>query len=64
MTTAEWVRQSLRAAREAGAGADPRSKLEAVRTAVTNSYPSGDIDQILAEIEGGYLGERQGRDLP
>jgi hypothetical protein len=62
MTTAEWVRQSLRAARESEPRSDASSKLEAVRKAMTYSFPTGDIDQLLAEIEGGYLGERPGRD--
>jgi len=63
-STAEWVRQSLRAARETGGGPDPRSKLEAVRTAVQHSFPVGDIDEMLAEIEGGYLGDRPGQGAP
>ena len=29
-------------------------KLEAVRLAVQHEYPTGDIDQVLAEIESGY----------
>jgi hypothetical protein len=62
MTTAEWVRQSLRAARQEGVGSDPYSKLEAVRKAMTHSFPTGDIAQLLAEIEGGYTGEHSSRD--
>jgi hypothetical protein len=56
LTTAEWVRQSLRAARDSAAGSDQRTKLEAVRTAATHSYPIADIDALLAEIESGYTG--------
>jgi hypothetical protein len=51
MTTAEWVRASLRAALPAEAGSTTRFKLEAVRTAMSYSYPVRDIDQQLDEIE-------------
>ena len=56
MTVAEWVRTTLRAARAAEAP-DPRRKLAAVRTAMSHAFPSGDIDEILAEIEDGYRGK-------
>lgn len=52
MTVAKWVRQALRAARRAEAGRTAAGKLEAVRTAALFSFPSGDIDSMLAEIEG------------
>lgn len=54
MTVAEWVRQTLRAARRVESGADPARKLEAVRDAARHSFPTGDIDQVLMEIESGY----------
>jgi hypothetical protein len=54
MTTAEWVRQSLRAAREAEAPADVGQKLAAVRTAAGHAFPTADMDQLLDEIERGY----------
>ena len=57
MTVAEWVRQALRVARAAETGRDAASKLEAVRTAARFSFPSGDIDAMLAEIERGYRDE-------
>jgi hypothetical protein len=56
MTVAEWVRQSLRAARRREPLGDAGRKLEAVRAAVAHSFPTGDVAQILAEIERGYLG--------
>ena len=56
MTTAEWVRRSLREARDADGGADTMQKLGAIRTAATHAFPTGDIDTILGEIERGYLG--------
>lgn len=58
-TVAEWVRQALRAARRTDASGDPRRKLEAIRRGATYSFPTADVDQMLAEIERGYLGDRQ-----
>jgi hypothetical protein len=55
MTTAEWVRKSLRAARDADGGADTSQKLAVVRTAAGYSFPAGDIETMLDEIERGYL---------
>ncbi len=54
MTTAEWVRHSLRAARQAEAGADVGEKLAAVRKAASFSFPTADIETMLDEIEQGY----------
>ena len=54
LTTAAWVRQALRAARDAETRADPGPKLRAVREAVSHGYPVGDIGEFLAEIERGY----------
>ena len=59
MTTAEWVRQALRGARRAEPGGDPATKLQVVRAAARHSLPSADLDQMLAEIERGYLGGRR-----
>ena len=56
VTVAEWVRQALRVARRDEPATDPRRKLAAVREAVQYTYPTADIDVILAEIERGYLG--------
>jgi hypothetical protein len=55
VTVAEWVRQALRAARRRQPVVDPRRKLEAIRAAARHSFPVGDIEQMLAEIESGYL---------
>ena len=54
MTTAEWVRQQLRRARDGDDGGDPRPKLDAIRRAVGYSFPTGEVDQLNAEIERGY----------
>ena len=58
MTVAEWVRQVLRAARRSEPVADIGRKLDVVRAASRHSFPSGDIDQMLAEIERGFAGNR------
>ena len=54
ITVAAWVRQALRAARMQEPIGDAKKKLEVVRAAVRHSYPSGDIEQMIAEIERGY----------
>ncbi len=54
MTTAEWVRQKLRDARAAETRSDPRAKLDAIRRASAHSFPTAEIEQMLAEIESGY----------
>jgi hypothetical protein len=56
MTLAEWVRQALRSARSREPTADAMKKLAVIRAAASNAYPTADIEQMLAEIEGGYLG--------
>lgn len=54
-TVAEWVRQALRAARRREPLGDAGRKLDVIRAAARHSYPTADIDQVLAEIERGYL---------
>ncbi len=56
LTVAEWVRQVLRAARRKLPQGDSGKKLDVVRAAASHSYPTGDIAQMLSEIEHGYLG--------
>jgi hypothetical protein len=58
MTVAQWVRQALRAARRQEPGSDPRKKLEIVRAAARHSYPTADIEDMLAQIERGYVADR------
>jgi hypothetical protein len=57
LSLAEWVRQALTYARRREPLGDVAKKLQVVRAAVQENYPSGDIEQMLAEIERGYLGE-------
>lgn len=53
VTVSEWVRGVLRAARRAQPGPDSGRKLDAIRAASRHAFPTGDIDQMLAEIERG-----------
>jgi hypothetical protein len=57
MTVAEWVRQALRRARREEPVTDTKRKLSIVREAARGSYPTADIDQMLAEIERGYTAD-------
>ena len=50
----EWVRRALRQERLRQPVHEPHAKLRAVRKAVEHSFPSGDIGQMLKEIERGY----------
>ncbi|MBI1737316.1 MAG: hypothetical protein HYR51_19260 [Candidatus Rokubacteria bacterium] len=54
MTVAEWVRRALRGARRQVPRADAKRKLEAVRAAIRHEFPSGDIGEMLRDIERGY----------
>ena len=55
MTVAEWVRRALRAARRQQPTTDRSRKLEVVRAAYQQEFPAGSIEEMLAEIERGYL---------
>lgn len=54
-TTAAWVRDALRAARDTASHPDTERKLRVIREASTYSHPAPDIEQMLEEIERGYL---------
>jgi len=56
MTVSEWVRQALRELRGREPVRDPDRKLDAVRHATRHTFPTADIETLLAEIERGYLG--------
>jgi hypothetical protein len=58
MTVAEWVRQALRSAGQSEPLHDASRKLEAVRAAARHAFPAGDLEQMLEEIESGYVGGR------
>ena len=55
-SVAEWVRVALREARSAEAGRPASSKLRALRASTAHAFPTGSIDEMLAEIERGYRG--------
>ncbi len=56
MSTAEWVRRALRAARRTKPLSDTGRKLDVIRAASRHGFPAPDIDRMLAEIERGYAG--------
>jgi hypothetical protein len=51
-----WVRRVVSEGRRREVSARPDTKLAAVRRAVVHRFPTADIDQMLAEIERGYVG--------
>lgn len=53
MTVSEWVRQALRSARRSPSS-EPERRMAAVRAAARHEFPTGNIDDMLAEIERGY----------
>jgi hypothetical protein len=55
MSIAEWVRQALRLVRRQEPHTDVGKKLAVVRAAVQFNGPTADIEQMLEEIERGYL---------
>jgi len=52
LTVAEWVRQTLRAARRNEPLMDANSKLDAVRRAARYSFATTDPAELLSEIDG------------
>ena len=54
LTVGEWVRRTLREAREQKSLRDPEVKLRAIRRGVEFSFPTADIDDMLNEMERGY----------
>lgn len=53
-TTAAWVREALRVARDTTSYPETGRKLRAVREAATLAYPTGEIEEMLDEVERGY----------
>lgn len=54
MTVDEWIHLALQEARKSHPLRSAEAKLRAVRTAAGKAFPTGDIDQMLREIEQGY----------
>lgn len=59
MSLAAWVRQALELARRHEPASDAAKKLQAIRAAARNEFPTGEIETMLEEIERGYIGEVQ-----
>jgi hypothetical protein len=55
MSVAKWVRQALSLVRRSEPSGSAGKKIEAIRAAARLEYPTADIDQMLAEIESGYV---------
>ena len=53
-TTAAWVREALRVARDTTTYPETGRKLRAIREAAGHAYPAADVDAMLREIDGGY----------
>lgn len=53
----EWVRLCLREAKRDAPAKKAEQKLRAIRVATSYSFPTGDIDQMLAEIGAGRPAE-------
>lgn len=56
LTVSEWARLALRNAARGEPLMDAERKLAAVRAAVRNEFPTGDVETILADIGRGYTG--------
>ena len=55
LTVAEWVRQTLRAARARSAAPDPAARILAVREAAARyEFPVSDVESMNADIARGY----------
>ena len=54
LTLGEWVRRTLREAREQKPAQGAETKLQAIRRATSFGFPTGEIGDMLAEIERGY----------
>jgi hypothetical protein len=52
-SVSEWVRRTLREAREREPAGDLDTKLRAIRAAARHEFPTADIGQMLEEIDRG-----------
>lgn len=54
MSVAQWVQQqAIRCAQADAPTATAEAKLQAIQSAAAHNFPTGDIGEMLAEIEGG-----------
>lgn len=54
LSTGEWVRRAVRASIRKVSPRSAREKQAAIRLASRHSFPTGDIDEMLRDIEKGY----------
>ena len=54
-TVSDLVRRALRQSRNAQATGDMDTKLAVLRAAVRHNFPTADIEDVLADIEHGYV---------
>jgi hypothetical protein len=54
MSIAEWVRQALSFASRREPLGDSAKKLDLIRAAARNHFPTAEIDEMLQQIERGY----------
>ena len=55
LSLGEWVRRALRRATQETSRKSPEEKIAAIRRYENANAPTCDIDQMLEEIESGYL---------
>ena len=55
LPVSEWVRRALRDACQRQSQGDMDRKLRAVRAAARHQFPTADINEMLADIERGYV---------
>jgi hypothetical protein len=55
MTVAAWVCAAIRAAMAEAPAIDPQRKLRALAVATSHSFPTADIDEMLAQIGKGRV---------
>lgn len=53
LTLSEWVRRALQRASEEEPRTSPEARLEALDRALTRDHPTGDVDEMLSDIERG-----------
>jgi hypothetical protein len=56
VSVAAWVRRALVAARRRESSGDVDRKLDAIRTAVRHTGPTGQVERLGADLERAYLG--------
>ncbi len=55
VSVAEWVRQALLAARRRESSGDVDRKLDAIRTAIRHTGPTGQVERMNVDFERSYL---------